>query len=433
MYSYWKRNLYVVLVMAFIGMASFTLVTPFLPYVLKSMEVTENLATWSGLAYAASFLTSGLMSPVWGSVADKYGKRLQLLRSGVGIALTYALYPLAQTPIQFVVLRGITGLMSGFMPAATSLVATSTPEEHMGYALGMLQAASAAGTISGPLLGGAMVSFLGIPFTFRLSAMVLVIITVASYFLLKEEIVGGDKKINVLSDVRECFTNKDLVAVLVCLFLVQAAIQMTQPTLVLYVDEIAQSKGKDSTLISGTVYSIAGLGTVMGATLAARQNKGVPVKSEPNNRGSAPGNGSHSLNNFGGLSKKIAPDRLFTAGLLGSAVSIAFQGLWVNLLAISGFRMVFGLFNGILTVSGNVLAAQSVSRDFRGRAFGVLNGVLPLGSVTGPIIGGAMGDSLGLGSSFYASGAVFLLSAGIFGAFRRAKHVDQEEQTAHFG
>ncbi len=95
--------------------------------------------------------------------------------------------------------------------------------------------------------------------------------------------------------------------------------------------------------------------------------------------------------------------------------------------------MVFGLFNGILTVSGNVLAAQSVSRDFRGRAFGVLNGVLPLGSVTGPIIGGAMGDSLGLGSSFYASGAMFLLSAGIFGAFRRAKHVDQEEQTAHFG
>ncbi len=412
MYSYWKKNLYVSLVMSFVGMASFTLVTPFLPYVLKSMEVTENLATWSGLAYSASFLTSGLMAPVWGSVADKYGKRLQLFRSGIGIALTYALYPLAQTPIQFVALRGLTGLMSGFMPAATSLVATNTPEEHMGYALGMLQAASAAGSISGPLLGGAMVSLLGIPFTFRLSALVIVAITVASYFMLRENIAGGDNKINVIADVKECFANRNLVALFICLFLVQAAIQMTQPTLVLYIDEIAQTKGKDSSFISGTVYSIAGLGTVLGATLTARQNKGAPVKSPANN-------GANSSNSA--TSSNGSPNHWFTIGLLGSAVSIAFHGAWINLMAISLFRLIFGLFNGILTVSGNVLAAQSVSREFRGRAFGVLNGVLPLGSVTGPIIGGAMGDSLGLGSSFYASGAMFLVSAGAFAALGRKK------------
>lgn len=436
MYSYWKTNLYVVLVVAFVGMASFTLVTPFLPYVLKSMDVTENLATWSGLAYAASFLTSGLMAPVWGSVADKYGKRMQLFRSGVGIAITYALYPLARTPMQFVILRGLTGLMSGFMPATTSLVATNTPEEHMSYALGMLQAASAAGTISGPLLGGAMVSGLGIPFTFRLSALVLTVITIAAYIMLKEEVVTSDKKIDIIADVRECFTNRDLVAVFVCLFLVQAAIQMTQPTLVLYVDEIAQQKGKDSTLISGTVYSVAGLGTVLGATLAARQGKnslpntnitsGEKANSFPNsseNITGIPGSkASHLIKRLRNLIRLNATQgQWFTIGLIGSALTIALQGIWVNLLAISGFRMAFGLFSGIVTVTGNVLAAQAVSRDFRGRAFGVLNGVLPLGSMTGPVIGGAIGDTLGLGSSFYASGTVFLLSAGIFGAFGKKK------------
>ncbi len=440
MYSYWKTNLYVVLVVAFVGMASFTLVTPFLPYVLKSMDITENLATWSGLAYAASFLTSGLMAPVWGSIADKYGKRLQLFRSGVGIAITYALYPMARTPMQFVVLRGITGLMSGFMPATTSLVATNTPEEHMGYALGMLQAASAAGTISGPLLGGAMVSGLGIPFTFRLSALILIVITIAAYIMLKEEVVTGNKKISIISDIKECFTNRDLVAVFVCLFLVQAAIQMTQPTLVLYVDEIAQSKGKDSTLISGTVYSIAGLGTVLGATLAAKQSKGPEANSrKANGTGSISDGNSNRLNvsrrsnvsDRPGRLPKLAllnasPRQWFTFGLIGSALTIALQGIWINLLAISTFRMGFGLFNGIVTVTGNVLAAQAVSRDFRGRAFGVLNGVLPLGSVTGPIIGGTLGDSVGLGSSFYASGAVFLLSASLFAAFGKKKSVESK-------
>ena len=51
------------------------------------------------------------------------------------------------------------------------------------------------------------------------------------------------------------------------------------------------------------------------------------------------------------------------------------------------------------------------------RAFGVMNGVLPMGSVVGPLLGGAAGDLLGLGSAFYVSSAVFLLSAGVLAAF----------------
>lgn len=390
--SFWKKNLYVVLAMVFVGQASFTLVTPFLPYVLKSMAVTENLATWSGMAYSASFLTSAIIAPVWGSIADKYGKRLQILRSGVGIALTYAIYPAARTPTQFVLLRGLTGFLSGFIPAATSLVATNTPEEHIGYALGLLQASSAAGTISGPLLGGVLVSLLGIPFTFRLSAMVLFAFTVVSFLLLREQVVPGQDKINVLADIMTSFKNRDLTVVLICLFLVQAAVQMTQPTLVLYVDLL--SEGKNSTLISGIVYSIAGAGTVLGATLAARAGRNA--------------NGQES-----------GVERRFVTGLIGSALTAALHGVWLNLFAISLFRLGFGMFSGILTVAGNVLAARAVPREFRGRAFGVLNGVLPLGAVTGPVIGGAMGDSLGLGSSFYASAGVFLLSALIFSAYMK--------------
>jgi MFS family permease len=90
--------------------------------------------------------------------------------------------------------------------------------------------------------------------------------------------------------------------------------------------------------------------------------------------------------------------------------------------------MTFGFFNGMVTVNGNIITAQSVSRDFRSRAFGVLNSVLPLGSVTGPIIGGALGDSLGLGSSFFASAGVFFLSAGAFSLLqKRSEHAKSPE------
>lgn len=400
----WRRNLYVMLATVFVAQASFTLVTPFMPYLLKSMAVTENLATWSGLAYSASFLMSGIMSPVWGSVADKYGKRSQILRSGIGIALTYSLYPLAKTPLQFVLMRGLTGLLSGFLPAATSLVATNTPEDHMGYALGLFQAISAAGTISGPLLGGIMTSAVGIPSTFRLSSIILTVFTLTSFVLLKEEVVRTSRKIDVLGDVKTAFRNPQLAMVFACLFLVQAGIQVTGPTLTLYIDQMAG--GKDSTLTSGIIYSMAGLGTVIGAAYTAKKtDSSGPLGVTDDGR-----------RDVGGYDRGTT---LFLIGLLGSAVFSALQGVWVHIVPLALFRVSFGAFNGLLTVSGNVLAAKSVSKEFRGRAFGVMNGVLPLGSVTGPLIGGAVGDSLGLGSAFYASSLVFLLSAGVLILFKK--------------
>ncbi len=407
----WRRNLYVMLATVFIAQASFTLVVPFLPFVLKSMDVTQNLATWSGMAYSASFLTSGLMAPIWGSLADKYGKRSQILRSGVGIAITYAMYPLARTPVEFVAMRGLTGFLSGFLPAATSLVATNTPEDKIGYALGIFQATNAAGTISGPLLGALMVKLVGIPSTFRLSAVILLVFTVAAFVLLKEEVATGKGKVDVLADLKEAFGNKQLVMVFACLFLVQAGIQVTQATLVLYIDRL--SAGKDSMVMSGLVTSIVGLGTVIGASYTGRRDYG-----------------SSAVRNQGFLAS-LDQNSFFMLGLLGSAAFAALQGIWVAIVPLALFRLLFGACNGILTVSGNVLAAKAVSREFRGRAFGIMNGVLPLGSVVGPVLGGIAGDSLGLGSAFYVSGAVFLLSAAVLKAFLGRGHRGTQAEDTH--
>ena len=77
------------------------------------------------------------------------------------------------------------------------------------------------------------------------------------------------------------------------------------------------------------------------------------------------------------------------------------------------FRLLFGVFTGVLTVAGNVHIAAAVSRDFRGRAFGVQSALSPLGSMAGPLLGGYVGDTLGLSSAFYASSLVFVLASGI--------------------
>lgn len=390
--QYWRRNLYISVAMIFVVMSSFTLVTPFMPYFLKSMNVEDNLATWSGLASGATFLTSALTAPLWGSLADKYGKKKQILRSGLGFAVMYALYPLARTPLQFVLMRGVTGLLGGFIPAAMSLLASNTPEEHMSYSLGLFQATSAAGSICGPLIGGLLVRVGGVTTAFRLAACGMFFVTIIPYLTLKEEVVrASESRMNILKDIKICFTNRQLVTAFACLFFVQCGIQVTQPTLSLYVSEMSGG-GMDTALLSGAVFSVAGLGTVIGASVAGKRG----------NSGSS-----------------IARARMFLLGLTGAAVFASLQGVWAALAPLVAFRTVFGLFNGVIQVAANVLIATAVSREFRGRAFGVQSAINPVGSMAGPVIGGFVGDTFGLSSSFYASGAVLLVAAGILIGYMR--------------
>jgi MFS family permease len=150
-----------------------------------------------------------------------------------------------------------------------------------------------------------------------------------------------------------------------------------------------------------------GLGTVIGATYTAKRNELM----------SRIDNGDSQAKRGTGFISRLDQKGFFLLGLLGSATFAALQGVWVAIVPLALFRLLFGAFNGILTVSGNVLAATAVTREFRGRAFGVMNGILPMGAVVGPLLGGAAGDSLGLGSAFFVSSAVFLLSAGVLRAF----------------
>ncbi|MGI6344155.1 MAG: MFS transporter [Bacillota bacterium] len=77
----WRKNLIILWVGTVVAGVSFSIVSPFLPALLENLGVAENLEIWSGWAFSASFYSSALLYPVWGALADKYGRRPQLLRS----------------------------------------------------------------------------------------------------------------------------------------------------------------------------------------------------------------------------------------------------------------------------------------------------------------------------------------------------------------
>lgn len=118
------------------------------------------------------------MAPYWGARADRVGQRRMAIRAGFGLAFTYWLAGISQSPEQLLGVRILTGLISGFVPASMSLVSSTLPESRMGWGMGLMQTAVASGSILGPMMGGYFSSWFGMRLSFFVASCCLGLATV---------------------------------------------------------------------------------------------------------------------------------------------------------------------------------------------------------------------------------------------------------------
>ena len=370
----WRRNLFFISGGVIIAGTAFSLAAPFLPLYLQELGVKENLAVWSGVSLAASAFSYSLMAPIWGTLADRHGKRVMLLRSGLGIAATYVLMALSRNQWQFLLFRVANGVLGGFIPASLMLVAANTPPDDLGFALGMVQTASSVGGIMGPMVGGTAAQFFGLRPALVFGAGLLCLAAGIGFFGAREEIPRREGGPGVVAGMRSCFGQRDLRTLFLIMLLTQTALMVVQPTLPLMIADLA---GKNAALLTGVIFSLAGISTALGAPLLGRI-KGIDYR--------------------GAL----------WSGLIAASVLSGVQGLTSALWLLGLVRFLFGFANAGILVSGNVLIARYAPRDARGQVFGVLNGVSAIGSVVGPLLGGYIGQIWSPAGAFFVSGLIFL-------------------------
>ena len=162
--THWKRNLAVCVFGSFTTIASMTLVVPFLPLYVEQLgaQGRASIAEWSGACFAAAFFTAGLVAPLWGKLADRYGGKLMLIRASLGMAVGMSLMGMVGNVWQFFGLRLLVGFLGGYASSAMVLVATQSPKNRSGWALGMLSSGVMAGNLVGPLVGGVLPQRIGI-------------------------------------------------------------------------------------------------------------------------------------------------------------------------------------------------------------------------------------------------------------------------------
>ena len=103
----WKQNLNVLWFGTFVAGIGFSSISPFIALFIGQLGDYNATQTsiYSGMAFAAPFLVKMIVSPLWGILADKYGRKPMLLRASLGMAVVIGAMSLVTSAWQLIVLR----------------------------------------------------------------------------------------------------------------------------------------------------------------------------------------------------------------------------------------------------------------------------------------------------------------------------------------
>ena len=375
--SAWKRNLWALWVGQFAGVFGFAFVFPFLPlYLNRELGVHDHrqLAIWSGVATGAAGFGMVLASPIWGRVADRYGRKPMVVRAMLGGSLLVFLIGLVQNAAELVGARFVLGVSSGTTAAATALVASETPPHRVGWALGVLSSGVALGRAFGPFAGGILATLLPLRWAFFVGAFFLLLATVPVVVYVHEgpraaAPAGGRPKLRL---------TEPLVVLIFCQGLMQFGIASAQQLIVLRV-LILHPAG--AVLETGLAFGAIGLFTGIAAIFYSRL---IPL---------------------------LGYQRLSTLAALGMAATIAACGLSPTVGPLIFFTAVMGLVYGALSPALSSMLGLEAPNFAKATVFGYAGSATALGMAAGPLGGGALAAAAGLPFGLYVSAAAVLLVA----------------------
>ncbi|QKG85159.1 multidrug efflux MFS transporter [Kroppenstedtia pulmonis] len=378
----WKRNLYILMVCQFLVMGAMSMIIPFLPLYLKEMGMTDPDKTqlWAGLIFGINFLSAFLVAPVWGSLADKMGRKIMVLRSGFGMAVVIFLTGLAATPLQLLLLRLLNGTVSGFIPASISLVATNTPKERAGYALGLLQSGGVAGNIMGPFIGGVLAEVIGFRSIFFLTSVTVAIATLVVLFLVHEEVKPdpNQPRSGFFREGSFILHQRPLLVLFSVGFMLQFAMLAPMPQMPLFVSELGAPGGYVA-FFAGLVTALTGLANMMASPILGR------------------------------MGDRKGSERVLFFSMLGAAFFFLPHAIVTDVWQLLVIRFLMGLCIGGLLPSLNALVRRYAPVGKESTAYGYSTSAVFLGNMSGPIIGGFLTGYIGIRGLFIVT-AMMLLS-----------------------
>ncbi|MGC0797718.1 multidrug efflux MFS transporter [Pantoea agglomerans pv. betae] len=394
----WKINLISVWFGCFFTGLAISQIIPFLPLYLEQLGITggESLSLWSGLTFSITFLVSAAVAPLWGSLADRKGRKLMLLRAAFGMGVVILLQAFVTEAWQLLLLRALMGLTSGYIPNAMALVAAQVPRERSGWALSCVSTGQIGGVILGPMLGGLLADWVGLRTVFIVTAALLMVSFLVTLFLIKETGYTPVSKKEKLSG-REVFRSLDNPKLMLCLFFTTMVIQMcngsVNPILTLFVRELAPT-AENIAFLSGVIAALPGVSALLAAPRLGR------------------------------LGDRIGTQRILLATMVISLLLFIAMSFVTSTTQLGVLRFLLGFADGAMMPAVQTLLVRHSRDNITGRIFGYNQSFMYLGNVAGPLLGAAVSAVAGFRWVFFATAVVVLINVLFLKRFyRRPKTV----------
>lgn len=379
----WKKNLCICWVGTFATSSGLSQLAPILPLYIEHLGITDiaDVEMWSGLAFGITGLMMAFFSPIWGQAADRYGRKPMLLRASLGMALVISAMGFVTSVHQLVGLRLLMGVISGFNSGAMTLIATQTPKNHVGWALGTLSTGMIGGSLLGPLIGGYLAEAVGMRSVFFSTGILLLVAFTLTLCFVKEKMAKDQMKVLSSHEVWSLIENKKtLLAMFLTTYIMMVALFSIEPVITVYIRQL-MDETTHIALISGMVFAASGLASMLAAPY------------------------------LGKLSDRIGPQKVMLGGLIVAAILFIPQAFVTNEWQLLILRFLVGLATGALLPSINSLVKRITPDKITGRIFGYNQSAQFLGMFSGSLLGGHVSAYFGLQSIFFVTSALLFFNA----------------------
>ena len=400
----WVRSFNALWIAQLFAIIGFSTSNPIIPLYLTELGIRDPAALtwWTGAINGISSLALAIFAPLWGALADNYGRKIMLLRAMVGGSIIIGLLAATNSPWQVLFLKTLQGCITGTIAAATVLTASIVPASQVGYRLGLIQMAVFIGNSLGPMLGGMITDLAGARVNFLATAVLLA----ASAFIVlknvKEEFVPVPKTKsifrNAIPDFSVLASSGELFPLMVVIFFIQFSNSVVGPIIPLVVLDMTNAlEGVGS--LSGLIIGVASIGGALGSVLAGK------------------------------ISGKLGYGRVLLFCIAGAFLFYIPQGFATEPWQLVLLRFVSGFFMGGTMPTANALIALKAERKKQGAIYGLSSAMSSGGNAIGPAFGALAATMIGYPAVFFTTtillGALGIgLGKQVLGA--KAQRIDPE-------
>ncbi|AVK46930.1 MFS transporter [Clostridium sp. MF28] len=379
----WRKNLIVCWFGIFVAAIGMSQIAPVLPIYIQHLGVqdTASITKISGIAFGITYVVSAIFSPIWGSAADKYGRKPMILRASLGMAITIGCMGFAPNVYVLIGLRLLQGVITGYSTACTALIATQTDKENAGYALGTLSTANIAGSLIGPTIGGFIDEAFGLQSVFFITAALLLISFITTVLFVKESFTREDKDVLSIKEVWKAIPEKNLtITMFVTFFVLAVALYSVEPIVTVYVKQLSNNSSH-IVLLAGLTFSASGLANIIAAP------------------------------RLGKLSDKVGAHKIILACTIGAGIIFIPQAFVKDTWQLMGLRFLLGIASAGLNPSVNIVLKKITPASLTGRVFGFNMSAGYLGAFGGAVLGGQVAGNLGMKYVFFITSALLFINA----------------------